>query len=226
MKALSTLKSAIDQSYLGIMALVLLTPVLFPKLAFAAELQTQGQSAQIFEIKVTDSSLLGSTPKPNDNKNSLSINEITQSDPLTVSLHDYLASHSSPLADYTAELLEHDNWKTVIAISQVESNMCVHNLRFNCSGIGGPGHFYAFKNFGGWIDCMSNLLTTRYEGKTLDQMNGVYVQPKSVNWAYGSKKIYAELASLEQDANEQRITTAQANINIETANLELATIAE
>jgi hypothetical protein len=218
MKALSTLKSAIDKSSLGIIALVLLTPVIFPRLAHAADAQTLGQQAQIFEIKITDAKLLNQTPNQNtDAQNSLSIATVTQSDPLTVNLHDYLEQHNSPLADYTTQLLSHDNWKMVIAISFVESNMCQHNLHYNCSGIGGPGHFYAFKDFGGWIDCMSTLLTNRYGGWSLDKMNGVYVQPRSVNWGLGSKRILAQLTDLEQQSESQRRDLAQQHTDSVTA---------
>jgi hypothetical protein len=169
---------------------------------------------------------LDQAPKQNDIQNSLTIDTIQQADPLTVNLQAYLQDHNSPLQSYTAQLLQYNNWKTVVAISFVESNMCVHNLNYNCSGIGGPGHFYAFKDFGGWIDCMSNLLTTRYQDKTLDQMNGVYVQPKSANWAYGSKKISAELTALEKNADQERVAMAQASASTNTANQELATIAQ
>lgn len=225
MKALLSLKSAKNQSRIvGTMALVTLLPVFYPHLAFAADTQTSGSNpAQIFEIKVTDPSLLESTPKQNSTQNSLTFDEITQTDPLVVALHDYLLNHNSPLADYTVQLLSHGNWKTIIAISFVESNMCQYNLNYNCSGIGGPGHFYAFKDFGGWIDCMSDLLNSHYSGWSLDKMNGVYVQPKSANWAYGSKKIYAELTVLENAANEQRIAAAQAQTQQLAQNLALNT---
>ena len=143
-----------------------------------------------------------------------------------VNLQAYLQDHNSPLQGYTTQLLSKDNWKTVVAISFVESNMCVHNLNYNCSGIGGPGHFYAFKDFGGWIDCMSTLLDSHYNGWSLDKMNGVYVQPASTNWAYGSKKIYKELTALEQNSNEQRIAMAQNSVATSTNNLQLATIAQ
>jgi hypothetical protein len=78
MKALLTLKSAIDQSsFVGIIALALLTPVLFPQLASAAALQTSEQSsAQVFEINVADLSSLSSTPKQNNIQNSVSLNDI------------------------------------------------------------------------------------------------------------------------------------------------------
>jgi len=224
MKALTILKSAIDQSTIvGITALISLIPVLAPHLAFASDAQTYGQSAQIFKINISDPSVLDQTSNSNNNQNSLSIDTVQQSDPLNVLLQGYLQDHKSPLQSYTGQILQHDNWKTVLAISFVESNMCIHNLKYNCSGIGGPGHFYTFNDFGGWVDCMSNLLATRYNGKTIDQMNGVYVQPASVNWANGSKKIYKQLSDLEELANQKRIAMAQASVQ---ENQELATIAQ
>ena len=225
MKALTTLKSAIDQSStLGIIALFSLVPVFIPSLALGADLQTQGNQSQIFEIKITDPTLLN--PNSNNNQNSININDVQQTDPLTVDLQSYLQDHNSPLQSYAGQLVNLTNWKTVVAISFVESNMCVHNLNYNCSGIGGPGHFYKFKDFGGWIDCMSNLLATRYQDKTLEQMNGVYVQPASVNWINGSTQIYKQLTALEQTANEQRMAMAQNAVATSTQNLQLATIAQ
>jgi hypothetical protein len=224
MKALITLKSAIDHSsFVGIIALVLLAPMLQPQLASAAALQTSGQSpAQIFKINVSDSSVLDSAPK----QNSITLNDIQSTDPLAVNLQAFLQDNNSPLQSYVPQLLEHDNWKTIIAISFVESNMCVHNLRFNCSGIGGPGHFRQYSDFGGWIDDMSDLLATHYSGWTLEKMDGVYVQPYSANWVLGSKKIHAQLTALEKLSDSQRTDMANANSLTDQSNRELATIAQ
>lgn len=228
MKALTTLKSAIDQSsVVGIIALISLIPVIVPRIAFAAELQTSGQSAQVFEINVSDPSILDQTSNPNNNQNSLTIDSIQQNDPLTVDLQAYLQDHNSPLQAYTTQLLSHDNWKTVVAISFVESNMCVHNYYNNCSGIGGQEYLRKYNNFGDWINDMSSILATRYSGWTLDQMNGVYVQPKSYNWGLGSKKILAQLTALQETADQQRVALAQSSVNtLSPVNQELATIAQ
>lgn len=228
MKALSTLKSAINQSSFafGIIALVVIVPLVYPAAIIkAAELQTLGQTkAAVFEINVSSPDLLNPAPKQNtnNNQNSLTMDEIKQADPLTTSLQAYLENHNSPLKDYTSQLLTHGNWKTLLAISFVESNMCIHNLRYNCSGIGGPGHFRQYKDFGDWVNDMSNLLDTHYNGWTLDKMNGTYVQPKSTNWAYGSKKILAELNLLEQQAESQRRDLAQ----IQNQNVAVTTFTE
>jgi hypothetical protein len=228
MKALSTLKSAIDHSsFVGIIALILLIPVLQPQLASAAALQTSGQStAQIFEINVSDSSLLDSAPKQNNLQNSITFNDIQAVDPLTVNLQAFLQDNNSPLQGYTSQLLSHDNWKTILAISFVESNMCIHDYRYNCSGIGGQEYLRKYNDFGEWIDDMSSILATRYNGWTLDKMNGVYVQPKSVNWAFGSKKIFAQLTELENFSNLERSEIARTSAVTEQSNRELATIAQ
>jgi hypothetical protein len=222
MKALLALKSATNQSSLfAIIALIIIAPLVLPHLAAAAELQTLGQPAD-FQIKISDSSVLNPTPKSNDTQHSLSIDTIKQSDPLTADLQAYLENHNSPLKNYTSQLLEHDNWKTVLAISFVESNLCQHNLRYNCSGIGGPGHFRQYNDLGEWVNDMSTLLDAHYNGWTLDKMNGVYVQPKSTNWGYGSKKILSELTVLEEQAESERRDLAQ----IQNQNVRLTTFSE
>ncbi len=222
MKALSNLKLVLDQSVLlGIMALVLLTPMLYPQLAMA---DTSGQSAAIFKINVADANLLN--PNPNTDQNSLNINTVQQADPLTVNLQAYLQARDSPLANYVPQLITKDNWPMVISISFVESDMCQRNLYYNCSGIGGQQYLRKYNNFGEWINDMSTLLDTRYNGWSLDKMDGVYVQPYSSNWRYGSKKILAELTQIQQTSDQQRVAMAQSSIATATANQQLATIAQ
>jgi hypothetical protein len=229
MKALTTLKSAISQSSsLGIIALLSLLPVFVPNIALGAELQTQGNQSQIFKINITDSSLLNPNPNNNQNplQNSININDVQQADPLTVDLQAYLQDHNSPLQSYAAQLAQLPNWKTIVAISFVESNMCVHSYYYNCSGIGGQEYLRKYNNYGEWINDMSSILAQRYNGWTLDKMDGVYVQPYSANWKLGSKKVFNELTDLENTANQQRIAIAQNSVATSTNNLQLATIAQ
>ncbi len=228
MKALLTLKSAIDQSsFVGIIALVLLTPLLQPQLASAAALQASGQStAQVFEINISDPSLLGSAPKQNISQNSITLNDIQTTDPLTVNLQAFLQDNNSPLQGFASQLLSHDNWKTVVAISFVESNMCAHSYYYNCSGIGGQEYLKKYNNYSEWIDDMSSVLATRYNGWTLDKMDGVYVQPYSYNWKVGSKKMFAQLQELENFSNMERTEIARASAITQQSDRELATIAQ
>jgi hypothetical protein len=221
MKALSTLKSAIDQSsFAGIIALVLLTPVLFPQLASAAALQTSGQlSAQVFEIKVADSSLLDSTPKPNDNKNSISISDIASSDPLVISLNEYLYNQNSPLAGFADKIISYPHWQRALGISLVESHMCQFTPKvktkkgwvesYNCSGIGG-NNYRIYQDYLGWFADMNNLLDKpNYINRPIEKFIGYYVQPGSRNWLYGVKKVEAQLSNLEEQAQAQRQEMAQ-----------------
>jgi hypothetical protein len=208
MKALFRLKSAFNQrSLASLAALIIIAPLACPKLVSAAGAQTSGPSALVFDIK---SAL--------QNQNSLSYQQILEKDPLTTDLQDYLVSYNSPLADYTDQLLSKDNWKTLLAISFVESNMGIHHYYFNSSGIGGQQYLRRYKNYGEWIDDMSQLLDSRYSGWTLDKMNCIYVQPCSKNWAYGSKKIFAELTDLETQAQTERLAlTSTPQLAMETS---------
>src|SRR5947207_1645205 len=193
MKALFSLKSAIGQSpKIGIIALVLLTPVIFPRLAFAAEQQTLGQQNQIFEIKITDSAQLNQSPK----QNSLSIKDVADNDPLIVNLKQYLEDNDSPLGEFASEMVKQPQWQRALAISYVESHMgrdCYNN---NCSGMGGaPGtptwHKYATKL--DWFIDLNNLLEKPvYKDihNTFQKMKGFYVQPGSAAWVNGATKKY------------------------------------
>ena len=107
------------------------------------------------------------------------------------------------------QLVSKPNWKQIVAISFVESNFCVHNLRYNCSGIGGPGNFEKYQDFNGWIDRMSDLLNTHYAGWTFKQMDGIYVQPYSYNWLQGAQATYAKLTAIENQAANERVAMAQ-----------------
>jgi hypothetical protein len=104
--------------------------------------------------------------------------------------------------------------------------MCTHSYYYNCSGIGGQEYLRKYNNYGEWIDDMSNVLTTRYNGWTLDKMDGIYVQPYSYNWEIGSKKIFGQLTELENFSNMERAEIARANTVTQQSNQELATIAQ
>ena len=229
MKALTTLKSAINQSpVFGIMALVMLVPVIYPHYALAAEQQTSGQSAQIFEIKITDLSLLSQTPKLNP-QNSLSMQAIENNDPLVISLKQYLEDNDSPLGEYAAEIVKQPQWQRALAISYVESHMGRNCYDNNCSGIGvKPGHpswrKYATK-LDWFIDLNKLLEKPIYKEKytTFQKMKGVYVQPGSAAWVNGATKKYTDLMAITTQAELDRRELAQIHIDNITA---LATFPE
>jgi hypothetical protein len=207
MKALSTLRSVIEKAVI-IISLLSTIFMVYPEIVLASQLPTDGQTAQVFEIKVTNPDLLTSNKTENPNitptSTSVTLTDLAAADPLNADLHQYLVDHNSPLADYTTQLLTKDNWDKVIAISFVESNMCVHNYYFNCSGIGGQEYLRKYKNFGQWIDDMSTLLDSRYNGWSFAKMDGVYVQPYSPNWKLGAESTFTDLATLQQKADSER----------------------
>lgn len=211
MKTLSTLKSVINQSSLSaVIALVVIAPLIYPEMVAAAGLPTSGNQGLVFQINTTL-----------QNQNSLSIQQVAQQDPLVIDLQAYLDARNSPLKDYVPQLIQHGNWPMIIAISQVESNMCIHHYYYNCSGIGGQQYLRKYGNFGEWINDMSNLLAARYNGWSLGKMDGIYVQPYSRNWLYGSTKTLAELVDLQNKALAERAALAQSITAAPTADLAL-----
>lgn len=229
MKALSTLRSAIDQSsYIGIIALVSLFPVILPHMALAAELQTSGQpTALVFEIKVSDPSILDQTPKPKNIPNSLSIQTISDNDPLVIKLKQYLAENDSPLGEYADKIVLQPQWQRALAVSYVESHMGRDCFNNNCSGIGvKPGHssWRKYPTKLDWFIDLNNLLEKPiYKDKynTFKKMKGVYVQPGSAAWVNGAEKKYGELMALtaEADAESRQLAESQQKHIVEIAAL-------
>jgi len=211
MKALSILKSAINQSStFAVIALVLVTPLVYPHLVLAAGDQILGQSAQVFEIKITDPNLITKT---------LTMDEIQNTDPLVVNLMSYLQSKGSPLAPNAAEIVKYPFWQRALGISVVESNMCIHTPKVktnsgwveshNCSGIGGA-NYRIYDSYMGWFEDMNNLLgQPNYINRPIEKFINYYVQPGSASWLYGVKKTEADFAKLIQKSDTQRRETAE-----------------
>ncbi len=215
MKTLISLKSAVSKSFnLNVIALLLLIPVIFPELALASELATLGSQGQIFEIKITGSTVLDQSPKQNDN-NSLTMKELEDNDPLVVALRQYLEKLGSPLSIYAADIVKQPQWQRALAISWVESNMGKHCYDNNCSGIGvKPGHpaWRKYKTKLDWFIDMCKLMEKPiYKEKytTFKQMRGVYVVPGSDAWVNGATQKYGQLVSLTEQASLDRQKKAQ-----------------
>lgn len=221
MKALLFLKSTLNKSSnIGIIALISLVPQLTPHIALAQDL---GQpTAKIFEINVSDSSLLSQSPKQNEN--SLSIETVTENDPLVVNLTAYLKKHNSPLEPYASEMVKQPQWQRALAISWVESNFCKRHADNNCSGIGvAPGHksWRKYPTHLEWFKDMAKLMEKPiYKEKytTFKKMRGVYVQPGSDNWVNGAQKKFNELNQLTLDSENQTRELAQKHF-VEIASL-------
>ena len=218
MKALSTLKSAINQSStLAFIALITIVPMLYPELGIAAELQTSGQQpAVVFQIN---------NPSVLDSQNQKSINfqQITNTDPLVVKVKEYLEDHDSPLADSAAYIVTEENWERALAISFVESNMCRFTPKYyakgkvqesyNCSGIGGD-NYKRYTSYEDWFADMNDLLSKpNYTNRPIEKFIGYYVVPGSRNWLNGVKKTEADLNVLEAQASQERQNQLAAQIN-------------
>lgn len=210
MKALLTLKSAKNlSSLLGIAALIILTPAIYPEFVLAAELQTSGKNQSIV-FEINDSSKLFA-----QNQISITIESLKSNDPLISKLEDYLKKHNSPLSIFAPEIIQQPQWQRALAISWVESNFgrfCADN---NCSGIGvAPGHpsWRKYPTKLEWFKDMSLLMEKDiYKNKynTFEKMKGVYVQPGSRSWVYGAKTKYAELMALTAEAENEKIAMSQ-----------------
>lgn len=183
--------------------------------SFVAQAAEQDK-AQIFEIQ-----------NFNSEKNSLNHNLILENDPLVKNLQEYLTKYSSPLSEYSKEMVLQPQWKRALAISWVESNFgrkCADN---NCSGIGvEPGHpsWRKYKTKLDWFKDMCKLMETpRYKEKytTFEKMRGIYVYPGSNSWVFGAKQKFAELSALEKHSEEQKQFATLNNIASQ-KNLELA----
>ena len=210
MKALLTLKSAKDfSSLLGIAALIVLAPAVYPEFVLAAQLQTSGKNqAIVFEIN--DSSKLFA-----QNQKGITIESLKSNDPLILKLEDYLEKYNSPLAPFASEIIQQPQWQRALAISWVESNFGIHCYDNNCSGIGvQPGHpsWRKYPTKLEWFKDMSQLLEKPiYKEKytTFEKMKGVYVQPGSRAWVNGSKQKYAQLMALTAEAENEKIAMSQ-----------------
>lgn len=108
----------------------------------------------------------------------------------------FLQERNSPFADYADVLAAQPHWKLMLAIAFAESTLgknCVNN---NCSNIGvKPGHpmWRKYPTYKEWLIDFNSLLERRYKNWTLEEMNGVYVQPKNPNWMLATKQILSAL---------------------------------
>lgn len=228
MKALFTLKSAINQSTVfAAIALVIIAPIACPSLVKAAELQTQGKDKlTIFEIK--NSKAVVAKQNTQDIIQSLNYNQIVANDPYVKRLQVYLEKYNSPLAPYASEMIKQPQWQRALAISWVESNFCIHSIDNNCSGIGGaPGmtSWHKYNTKLDWFIDMAQLMEKPiYKEKytTFKQMIGVYVQPGSPAWRNGAQQKYNELMAMSAEAESERLALvelSQSNRNSDLATL-------
>lgn len=181
----------------------------YPEAALAATLPAQGQnSALVFEVKQTDLLFKPNSPQ-------LAYEEVIKNDPLYSAVKNYLTERSSPLADYSGQIIALPQWQRALAISFVESNFCQTAADNNCGSLGvKPGHA-AWRTyntaFDGIKDLSAVLEKPLYKERltTCKSMLRVYVVPGSANWRYGCEKVSSELLALTAQAEQARNTLAQ-----------------
>ena len=122
-------------------------------------------------------------------------------------LKRYLTQKRSPLAEYSATILQQNNWKKIIALSNAESTMCRRYIEHlaNCWGVGGSDLWDMGENLGEGVVAMNKFLNTsprlskvKYSQMNFEQMNGLYKQPPGDHWVYNNLEVYNELTALER----------------------------
>ncbi len=146
----------------------------------------------------------------------LSIQEITETDILALSVQSYLEKKRSPLAQYAHLIIQEPNWQQALGIIAVESTYCKNAANFNCGSVGvKPGHkqWRKFNNHFDGFKAVSTLLEKplyKEKYKTCKQKMGVYVVPGSSNWLKGCEKVEKDMFNLEQQAREEVAVRAQS----------------
>ena len=193
---------------------------IYPEVSMAASLQNEGQNQLVFEVKN-----LNSNSNLQSGSVGLRLADVAQNDPLVNNLKLYLAKHSSPLSEYSDQIILQPQWQRALAISYVESHFGRFCHSNNCSGIGGAPGMRTWRKYTDklqWFKDMAQLMEKPiYKDKynTFQKMKGVYVQPGTANWVNGATKKYDELMKLTEESETQRIALAQKN----TETLALAT---
>jgi hypothetical protein len=119
-------------------------------------------------------------------------------------LQAYLEKKGSPLAPYAASILQNENWKLVLAISNGESTLCKHQRYYNCWGIGGAWNLRHYNSFDQGFSDVSRLITTKYVasgGDTPEKIVNKYVGHANANWVVAVNRILNEVNQLPLQLN-------------------------
>ena len=133
--------------------------------------------------------------------------EITRQLMLGKKVKSYLQQQGSPLAEYATTLIQLNNWKKIIALSNAESGMCKHypKAKSNCWGIGGSNLWYMGSTLGDGVMAMNHFLNVypkrssiKYSDMSFKQMNGLYKQPPAKHWVDNNQAVYNDLVEIER----------------------------
>jgi hypothetical protein len=204
----SFISLTLKHKFATLIALVSLLNLALPHQTFASMVPEKASSGMVFTIGAKSVYIEQLTNLQLDKLYSRQHmqQEIDRQLELQNKLKDYLADQDSPLADYTSTLIQLNNWKKIIALSNAESGMCKHYPvnKSNCWGIGGANLWYMGSNLGEGILSMNRFLNTypnnskvKYTQMTFKQMNGLYKQPAAQHWVDNNQIIYDDLTAIE-----------------------------
>lgn len=110
-------------------------------------------------------------------------------------LQQYLSRKGSPLAPYSADILQSPYWSTIIGICTIEQYGCTKAPNNNYWGLG-PGKRFATPAEG--IAAISAFLAKADSSghDTIEKLNGWYNQPGSSNWLSTVTKTKLKLETL------------------------------
>lgn len=116
--------------------------------------------------------------------------------PLSVRLDAYLTTKKSPLAGDSEYILTLKHWRLLLAISAIESQFCIHQIDYNCWGVGGDSAYRHYSSFrAALVDADALIEKWQAKGRWLtpEDMNCSYVVPCSDNWVRVVHKTLLEL---------------------------------
>jgi hypothetical protein len=186
------------KSLLTSLLLIALTTTAIPSVA-SAQIVTKTLNLEIKNIPAIPSV---ATIQNFNNNSSDQKTEKIKIDPITINapiLQDYLNSKGSPLAPYSEDILKHENWKLVLAISNGESTMCKRQLYNNCWGVGGAWNLRRYDSFSDGFDDVNRLITDKYVaqgGDTPEKIVRKYVGHASPNWVAAVNQTLTQLDQL------------------------------
>lgn len=187
--------SRLDQ-ILVISLLTLLTAGLIPASA-SAQTDTKPLVLEIKNIpKIPDVKTIQNFSNNQPSPQAASVDPITINAPI---LQDYLAQKGSPLAPFASDILQNDNWKLVLAISNGESTMCKHQMYNNCWGVGGAWNLRRYASFSAGFADVDQLLANKYLLTSTGSPKEIvrkYVGSYSPSWVYAVNQTLAELNQL------------------------------
>jgi hypothetical protein len=188
--------------------IVALMTTVFPQKSFASEGEQEifpeivfeaGDHTQFMEEILDDASF--------QYRHETAVQKLQRQLKMNGALKEYLQKKRSPLAEYSAIILQQNNWKKIIALSNAESSLCRRYIeeKANCWGVGGSNLWDMGENLGDGVVAMNKFLNTapnkskvKYSQMNFEQMNGLYKQPPGDHWVYNNLEIYNELTALEK----------------------------